>query len=326
MRKSIVLLGMCLLVVVGHSQVSGKISGTSSKFKKMKAKILAVEILEEDLTKLDVFKSSKKKALKKKEYQSLVNSYNAEIKNSVSKLWKLNEKIEYKTSSEIDQIIKEKDSKYVLLTYYEQRSMAGKPHEYSNRIDLRKIPLPVLNYVLPETDQEEPECYATLPGRFDNKGNSSESKYRTKDIDFALIVLQKHINEMLSTNKVTTPLSFIKNQANKNCKELSKKTLLLNKSELIKGFNLEKAKKNYVFKLKKTELATIELALLNKEKDKAYSVVLPYGYSQLMLICLKLAVDVETGDILGYGDTRGGLIDAPITFVPSDLKKMSKCK
>jgi hypothetical protein len=325
MKKIILTLTISLFTIIGFSQISGKISGSSSKIKKMQTKILAVEILEEDLSLLDKFKSSKKKAKAKKRYLSLVESYNNEIKASVTKLWKLNEKIEFKSSSEIDAIIKSNDSKYVLLTYYQQRSMADKPHDYSKRINLRKIPMPVINYVSPGTEQKTPECYSNLPVRYDIK-SKTHRPYIAKDIDFTLTLLQKHINQIIKTDKALEPFKFLKDEAKKNCGRLASKTFLLNKKEMIGGFDMEKAKKSYKNKFKRVDAEIIEAAVKNKESDKAYSVVLPSGYSQLSLVCYKLAVDAETGDILGLGNAMYGGKDASISFTPADLKIMSKCK
>ena len=318
----IILLSICL---TSFSQISGKITGNKVKIKKMQTKILAVEILEENLSLLDSYKSAKKKAIAKKKYLSLVESYNKEIKISVKKLWKLNEKIEFKTSSEIDAIIASNDSKYVLLTYYQQRSMAESNNDYTKRINLRKIPMPVINYVTPGAKQREPECYANLPRRYDMKSETFRN-YTAKDIDFTLILLQKHIAEIIKTNKAEAPYIFLKNEAKKNCGRLANKTLLLNRSEMIGGFNMEKAKKNYKNKLKSVDAEVIQTAIDNKEEDKAYSVVLPSGFNQLSLICYKLAVDVVTGDVLAYSQTLYGMKHAPISFVPADFKKFSKCK
>jgi len=325
MKKTSLILVLSLFTTFGFSQMVSKTTGTPSDLKKMKTKILAVEILEEgseeDLSNMD--------SKEKEDYKALIKSYNQHIKKAVEKVWNLNDNIEYKNSTEIDAIIKNKNEKYALLTYYKhsfymRESILGDKSFYNYadvRYRHRNESVCVINYVSPSSDQQNPELHAGLPARF----TYEDKQYREKDLVFTLRNLQNNINEIIKTNKHIKPNDYIKNTAKLNCHQLSTKTFLLNKSETVKKFNLEKAKKFYAYKLKKTDLETIELAVANKETDKAYSILLPFAFKGQLLLSYKLVVDAVSGDILSCSQSMS-VIAAMSAFIPADLKKFSKCQ
>ena len=320
MKKINLILVLSLFSTLGFSQMVSKTIGTPSDFKKMMTKTLVVEILEEG----DGRRMSKVDVENKKDFKALIKSYNAHIKAAVEEIWTLNKNIEYKTSTEVDEIIKNKNDKYVLLSYYEHKPYVQGNHFSNYAPDRYRFGkgknICVINYISPSTEQQNPEIYAGLPARFVYK----DKLYRKKDLVFALRNLQNNINEIVKENKHIKPDKYIIVAIKGNCQQLLDKTFLLNKSEIVKKFNLEKAKKAYAYKFKLTESETIEMALENKETDKVYSVILPVAFLSSSIISYKLVVDVVSGDILSYSVSSKA--DAMSSFNIGDLKRFSKCK
>ena len=115
--KNFLLLAFGLVSLVSSAQISPKFQGEVKELKELQSRTLIVEILEEDpkiLKKLD--KPKKQDDLI--DYKLFIKQFNEEFKIYAAKYWKLNTKIEFKTTTEVLALNKAKDKSYAILRFY----------------------------------------------------------------------------------------------------------------------------------------------------------------------------------------------------------------
>ena len=317
-----------MLALMGTSlfsvaQVSPKIYASSpTVFNNMAKRTLAVELLEEDEKHVEKL-TKKKKTDELKAYRKFITDYNTAIKSAVSKHFKLNEKVEYKTESEIEELRDSKSNDYALLYYNELQDRADFDGYRSG------LAVPVLVYSRSERAKRMPDTQVYIPFSFTrNGGDISEG-----DLALALKMMQSHITYMKKEGKVKHYTDYAKDKVKESCQPLKSKTLLVDKAYLADKTTAADVKDTYAHKVEVTDDNRVMDAAINGAENAAILVVVPYGIakgslgpiSSAALAYFKAVVDANTGEILNENipAPTGSFIDDKVRKV--DFKKLS-CK
>src|ERR1035437_5063902 len=178
-----------------HSQIKDKIYGTAGDFKSFQKRTLVVELQEEDAKTIEKL-TKKKKDNELEKYKRFISDYNTFIKEAVDKYWTLNDKKEYKTAAEVKEIRDKKNSKYVIMSYYELTDKGG------DVVTRSGLEVPALLYGRAEKEPgRQPDYQIYLPSSY-TRENSEYLKY---DFAFAVQAMQANIQYIIKTSK---PINF----------------------------------------------------------------------------------------------------------------------
>lgn len=293
------------------------------ELKEMFNKTLAVELLEENPKYVEKITGSKKEEdqTELKNYKNFIKSYNLNIKKVVDNLWKLNKKIEYKTTSEIETIRKSKSPKYVCL-FFSQSKHLRDPDQTFEELDIA-----TLNYSRAEKKVYNSDYSFFFPSRIEVKNDVYN------DLVFSINFMQKNINEIVSSGDKKNAKVFIQDQTKKNCGQLNTKTLLVDKTLFDeKKFDESEVKKSYSFDLNIGTAEDTESKLSKDPKKYLFLVAIPYGilkktggFLSVERIQFQRCIADLEGNI--YGAVGAGFGQFYVsTFRAKDLKTCSDCK
>lgn len=323
MKKTLLLL-LCLVSFIAKAQINPKFYGEPEDFKELKTRPLIVEILEEDPKTIKKL-SNPKKADELKDYQSFIKEFNADFKVYVQKYWKLNDKLEYKTVTEVNALNKAKNKSYAVLRFISLNDTGNYGLKTGSTV-------PAIGYTRVESDRRGPDSKIYLPSRYFNTEKSlSEGDYK-----YSLEILQANVNWIIQNDKVLNFDKYAEKMAKDNCVKLNGKTLLVEDNMMMKGRSKDEAKKNFGGDLKFVSETELNDAIVNKKKKTAVLYSVPYGIIKSSAIVVqvsrltyfKVIVDCETNEILWLympnGFNYGANISNQIT--EGEFTKMAECK
>lgn len=226
-----------------------------------KRRPLLVVLATEDADKIK--KMTKKKKMKDvANYRKNIKIYNQNLKASVEKFWKSNEKIEYKTDVEVEELRKEKKlGSYALLehdviTHTTNTKNQDNSIFYSTSTTLSKLSL----YI----------------GRKKRKGNVMQTvlpSFLPSKEEFAVGMnyMQLLMQDYLDGKSVRERKKVLLRRS----KELADLTLLVDKNDVEKGVTLAKLKAVYPFKIEITTQQRINKAIWEQEPGFCFLQIVP---------------------------------------------------
>ena len=332
MRHSIFLAVLLLLARTASAQVSDRINAEPAELKKLANRILVVEMPEENAKVIEDF--PKKKAAQKTEaYRASIASYREQIEPAVKAHWKFNEQIEFKTTSEIVQLFKQKSSKHVVLMKVLLMDGGG--------ISAYSFGFGVPALMLTRTDGEDNKI--TKKGEVVIRNHDFQSYlvvspdsaeregYTPATMKATLVLMQDYLNWNIKNKKSQTFMNYSKEMGKKNCGDLAKRTLLIDKNGgLYKGCTPEEAHSSYAYTLILVDRSELESTYMSGDESKAVLFSVPVGTIQGNIIMTYLAyskyvLDPVSGEIMTAQNPGIGKSIAE-GLMRADLKALSKCE
>ena len=335
MNRSILLIPALFALLIGKAQVSDQIFADPPDLKKLAGRILVVELPEENAKVIEGF--PKKRAAQKTEaYRASLAAYRAQIEPAVRAHWKFNEQIEFKTTSEIVGLFKQKSPKYVVLLKALLLDGGGASYHSFG------FGVPAL--VLTRTDGEDNKV--TKKGDVSIRNHDFQSYlvvspdsaerevYSPASMKATLVLMQDYLNWNIKNKKSKTFMVYSKEMGLKNCESLAKRTLLVDKvSGLYKGCTTEEAHTSYAHQLVLVDRSELESTYLKGDDTKAVLFSVPVGtikgglliVETTYLVFSKLILDPVTGEILAAQNPGLGKSIAE-GLMRADLKALSKCE
>ena len=322
-----------LLVFAGsaHAQVSASIGASPADLKALAKRTLVVELPEPNQQVIAEFPAKTADA-KKTAYENSLASYREQIEPAIRKYWTYNKEIEFKTTSEIIELFKEKNPKYVALLKVVLADGGG-AYAYSFGLGVPALVLTATdgaskvnkNGQMTLTNWDFQAYLATTPT------NYGREDYSEASMKFTLLQAQKLLewNTAAGNKKSENFIKYVKDQSAKNCAKLTSKKLLIAKQDLSKKMSPADAMDSYGRNLELVDPSELESAYLNGDADKAVLFSVPVGIGigtsviveVTNLIYMRVAVDPSTDQILGCipaSDARG--------ITKTEMTILKKCK
>jgi hypothetical protein len=283
-----------MLLTMSFSTQAQKIHAEPSDFKKIFERPLIVELIEEDpkiLTHLQ--KIVKKHPEVINDYKNFINLYNENIKMAVDKFWTVNKEIEYRTTSDIQTLIKKKNTTYSVLYYSESSEHFV---DYSTN---KNLVVPMLNYTRMEHHNSKVDYSIFLPISF----LTPHDDYIETDLIFGVQFIQRNIEYMIEKNVKMSASAYAKTFG-VTCSLLQTKTLLLDNKLMSNNTSANEIKNNYKYKFAFSDAKKINEAVETSDNEYAYLVSLPYEKhtaspnAPSSILCIRLVIDSKDGNIL----------------------------
>ncbi len=314
-----------LLAILGFfaaaQSYAQKIHAEPSDFKQIFARPLIVELLEEDPKIIAHFEKIVKKHPKAKEdYTSFIALYNENIKMAVSKFWTANKEVEYRTTSDIQTLVKKKNNTYAVLYYSESAE------QFVDYATNKNVVVPSLNFTRMEHHNGKVDYSIFLPISF----LTPHDDYIETDLIFGVQFIQRNIEYMIEKNIKMSASSYAKTFG-VTCTLLQNKTLLLDNKLMSNNASIEEIKNNYKYKFTFTDAKKINEAVENSDPESAYLVSLPYEKhtaspnAASSILCIRLVIDPKDGNILSNMGTAISESKTNI-FLTQDFATCDTCK
>lgn len=201
-------------------------------------------------------------------YTSEIEKYNKAIQELAPKYWKFS-KVEFKPRAEVNKLVKSKSPAFAYLQFSKITSNMTNMSGIKMMMDLRDGSDPTiggaysesaLEVRLTENNPLSPPVYGVyMPSPFPTQG---EIVYGLKQLQLQL----KYKSEGLKDGAINAMMK-------ENAKEMTKKTLLLDKARL--GVKEEEVKKYYPYPYELVTKERIDEAFLKEESDKVAFVFIP---------------------------------------------------
>ncbi len=327
-----------------NAQITPKIYMQVSDLPGISKRSLVVALLEEDpkeIEKLD--KKSKKNPELLANYKEEIKSYNDYIKSGIQQIWKLNNKVEFKSFSEVMELMKnEKENKshnyMVLVLGY---------LEGSRVLSRSNVSVKALIYSRAETDLIKPDYKIYIPNsdmrvkrsgfEISFSGSTVDySPFAVYDLHLALIAMQNNIQYMQGKKAVIPFEKYLSSMVQKNCGQQTGRTVLIDSVILYsKGFSDSQEMiaelKDINYKITSTE--EVNKAFVEGKENTYFVISLPYGIipggNYEKRAAGKIIVDCKTKEFISetewlkpnlFGKSNEVLIR------DNDLKNLAKCK
>lgn len=241
------------------------------------------------------------------------------IKAAVDDLWKVNAKVEFEDQDEVKKNLERGDSRnnYLYLT---------KHPDFKKEQEVW-----VLNYSRGSAVKEGKVDYQIyLP---ETKGRSVKEFTKT-DIRFIISFMQEHMKAIQKSGKVTTPGEYMYQEAEKNCKLLKERHILVDRGTLSKAVD-EKALRKSFKKVNYTLADSKEIAKTLEENSDTCAYIFKYpgkfqtytnsAFGEVYIFWFKLVVETQNYKVMGVvGDGRKD--NVMFDTEPSDLKALVECE
>lgn len=303
-----------------HAQVSANIGANPDELRALAKRTLVVELPEVNSKVIEQFKDDGKDNLIGY-YEGGLSNYRAEVEQAIRKYWTYNKDIEFKTTSEIIQLFKDKDPRYVALLKVVLTPEGA--YGYTSGVGV-----PVMVYTA--TDGAS---------KVDKRGQLQLTKW-----DFQIYLATRFLGEMYSdaTWKFsmiqgqqflawnTAPgrtrsesfIKYMKDQSEKNCGKLAGKQVLMEKNALSDKWTAAQAVDYYGRNLQLVDFSVVESDYLNGDAENAIMVSVPVGTGiSFDQVLARIVVDPSTDQILGCipaSDQRG--------ITKTEMSILKKCK
>lgn len=333
MNKFIPFVVAATMAIQAHAQVAVKIWADPSELKALSKKTLVVELPDENSGVINSFPKKTAEA-DIAAYRASLASYREKIEPAVREHWRYNEKIEFKTTSEIVSLFAKKSSKYVVLLKvvlpdgggaYAYTFGLGVPalvltrtdgdHKVTKKGQLQLAKYDYQMYLCTDTDDDGREIYTDA------------------GLAFTLKQAQKHLQWAARQKKSEHYIHYCKAMRSKNCSKLRSKQLVLEESSLHKDKNKSDAMEAYGSNIEFVPRSELDAIYTSGTSDKAVLYSFPVGTIKgnalvvtiTKLVYMKVVVDPSTDEVLhaivpGMGQTYvEGL-------TMQDLKNLGDCK
>ncbi len=241
------------------------------------------------------------------------------IKAAVDDLWKLNAKVEFADQDEVKKNLDRGDSRSSYL-YLTKHPDSKKDQEVW-----------VINFSRGSSVKDGKVDYQIyLP---ETKGRSVKEFTKT-DIRFVISFMQEHLKAIQKSGKASTPGEYMYQEAQKNCKLLKEKHILVDRATLSKSVD-EKALRKAFRKVNYTlsDSKGIEKTLAESSDTCAYIFKYPgkfesytnSAFGEKYIFWFKLVVETQNYKVMGVvGDGRKD--NVMFETEASDLKSLVECE
>lgn len=305
-----------------YAQTGAKINAKKEDFVAMAEKPLIVELLEED---------------ELKKVKSFTSDYNTIIKLVVGKYWTYNEKIEYRTTKQIDRLKDLRNDDFVILSFVRQ---SDEPVYGQSKVTSNPT-VPSFNYTRVERPDRKPDYKMYIPSSEIGEG----IKIFECDLKYALLQMQAHFKWMTQNNKIISFGEYAEKIAKENCPKLKniklqvEKSFMQEKTVLNKKFTEEAAAHAYGHNIEFVASEVPNSNYIKNTKETAVVFIVPYGARYLapmeasanlqrilVYSCYKVIVDCETNEIL-WAEVPNLVQGNTLPFIKeSEFKDMGECK
>lgn len=319
MKKILILISTIVLAYTqGQAQ---KVHAEPSEFKQIFARPMIVELLEEDPKILaHLQKVIKKHPQALQDYRSFIALYNENIRMAVDKFWTVNKEIEYRSTSDIQTLVKKKNTTYSVLYYSESAE------QFVDYTTNKNLVVPTLNFTRMEHHNGKVDYSIFLPISF----LIPHDDYIETDLIFGVQFIQRNIEYMIEKNVKMSASAYAKTFG-VICTLLQTKTLLLDNKLMSNNASTEEIKNNYKYKFTFAEAKKINEAVETSDPESAYLVSLPYEKhtaspnAPSSILCIRLIIDSKDGNILSNMGTAISESKANI-FLTKDFATCDTCE
>jgi hypothetical protein len=237
-------------------------------------------------------------------YNNGIANYNEALKNAVDKYAKFAKNVEYLPQSKVNAILKEGNTKYIVLQH-SLYSGTIKPTMYADMYadkeytsERRKISgkegYGVFNLLMPVKDKDPEVIYAVyLPVAYPSPG----------DMIYAVQMIS---NQMATMQKNRTyQVSEFNAEIGKNNKSLKNKTLFIDNSQLEDKADINELTKAYPYNIKVVDYQEINRAIEENDSTVAYVQVVPMempenkaNYGKIKTPVMHLVLNAANGEVL----------------------------
>lgn len=229
-------------------------------------------------------------------YRKAVATRNESLKTQVQKYWKLSPDLQFKTSGEIDSLVKNTPQIYSTLRLFDYLDV--KQHRGIGADGL------VSNESQDITMSANTRCTLRLQlrgkGRSENQSvgwaNIDHTRIHESDISFSVREIQDYLDNCSKGQK--TPDMTAESKA--NASRLKEKTLLLDEEDARENLSLADISACYPYPVKLVERSVIEEAVQSADARYACVRLVPTSSSGAVYMVAHLVMSTDTGDILAY--------------------------
>lgn len=261
-------------------------------------------------------------------------SYREQIEPVVRELWKFNEKVEFKTTSEIIALFAKKSPKYVALMKVVLPD-GGDVADYTFGLGV-----PALMLTRTDGDSKVSKKGELRVRNHDfqaylivSPDSTGAERYSPATMKATLTLVQDFLQWNTKNKKSQDFMRYTREMAEKNCELLATRTLLVDQADRYKGCTPEEAHSSYAHQLELVDRAQLESTYLGGDNSKAVLFSLPVGTIKSAVIVVeltrlvyaKLILDPATGQIISaYVPGIGKSIQEGL--MKMDFKSFSKCE
>lgn len=316
------------------AQVNDRINAEPEDLAKLAKRTLVVELPEPNQRVIEDF-PKKTAAADAAAYKASLDAYREKIEPAVRAHWKFNSNIEFKTTSEIVELFKNKSSKYVALLKVVLPDGMGEPGCYTFGMGVPAI-------VLTRTDGDSKvtkkgelrlrnhdfQAYLVV-----EPGEDGTETYTEASMKLTLMLCQHYLDFNIHNKKSVTFMKYLKEMSEKNCPKLASKKLVVDQNGLYKKTTPAEIRENYGKNVEFVERAELGSTYLAGGSDEAVLYSIPVGTvsgSMLVVTITRLAytkvvVDPSTSEVLnaivpGMGKS---FVEG---LIPADARQLAKCK
>ena len=325
------------IILLSNTTIAQQTYAKPEEIKLIKERPLIVELLELDTDQINswnkkVEKFKGKKPEKATEYSdkisyytAFVKNYNIYIKNVMENDWSFNNDIIFKTTSEVMEL--RKNSKEYSIFWYSETS-SKKRDDYGFKY-FPNLNIPTLNYSRIEKGTNKIDYSFFMPYAENRRMN----EIKKSDLQLSILLVKNHLLEIEKTgNKKYTFKKYAKDQAEKNCKDLSKFIVNICELEIHKKSTFSEIKSNYTAgEIAKISDEEISKSINNKD-DKTIGFFIPWSIAvgkagpitSARIMYIKAFINVKTGTIYSCRGTKMGEFYDPY-FRNNEFKKIGIC-
>lgn len=331
--KSPTFIILLLFILSMNKSFSQVVYAKAEEFKELKKRTLIVQLLEEDKSAIEKMekniakekKPDKKEAAQKEldDIRTFIKGYNEYIKTAVTKYWDLNEKVEYKTISEVKKLRESKSNKYTVLFYSE--SMNDRTDAYGFRY-APTLFIPTFNYSRIEEGTVKIDYSFFMC-------STNHGKMSYGDVAFSLLLMKNHIAEIeKSGKKKYTFREYASDEGKKNCDSIKGKTFNMDKKQIHSKTDEKELKEKFTNGTLNF-VTTDELILaIENEENAIYGFTIPNTIAAgsmgpltaSRITFYRCFINVKTGKIYSCkGDSMGEFNDN--YFRPKEIGDLGNC-
>lgn len=273
----------------------------SKYLSQLKMKTLAVPLMEPD-TRTMINLQSKPEQLE--QYKAGIAAYN-EMLQAAASHYTLGRGVEFMPASKVSQLIKEGNSKYVVLQYELREGQISQPkigsiygsgpYTTEKRETARQEGFGVYRLLMPARNQDATVLYSVfLPVAYPS----------TLDMVYAFRMMDNELNKAMKEKSYQ--VSEFLPAVMQNNKELAKKTLLIDEKQLDSRTSADDLLKVYPHKLEVSSFSRIEEAAKQGDSAYAYVMIVPMEdvnnkvtRSGITTRLMHLIIDAASGQVLG---------------------------
>jgi len=316
-----------------NAQVQDWINAEPDELRALARRTLVVEIPEENPKEIDRF--NKKTAEERTaDYRATLESYRQVIEPAVRATWTFNEEIEFRTTSEILELFKQKSTKHVALM--KAVLLNGGPVAANSPATV------VPAFVLTRTDGKRHK--ANPQGVFffadhdfqsylvPSRVEGDAEYYSEASMKLSLMLCQEYLDWNIKSKKTDTFMKFLKDKAQENCSKVKGRELVVDQDGLHNSTTQEALVEAFGGPITFMPREQMEQAFLAGGSEKAVLFPVPVGainnaqgINAGRYVYSKVVVDPATGNVLNavVPTTGKSFLEE---LIPKDLEGLKGCR